>query len=95
MIRQICKNLVKVPQFLHNVKFASRAANQELICSKLNGSDEGITVMAMNRPNQKNSFSMNLVQEISNAVDEIAADNSVRTLIVRSLVPGVFCAGKK
>lgn len=92
MFFKICNRiLIKHPA---NKRLLSQNVNQELIYNKLIGNDEGIAVMAMNRPKQKNAFSMNLVQEISDVVENVAADNSVRTLVIRSLIPGIFCAGK-
>lgn len=38
-------------------------------------------------------FSCNLVTLLSSAVQSISHDNNVRTVIIRSVVPGVFCAG--
>lgn len=47
----------------------------------------------MNRPAAKNSFSRSLVTKLYESIDLLAHDNNVRVVILRSLVPGVFCAG--
>lgn len=53
----------------------------------------GIVSIGLNRPKAKNAFSISLVKKLRNYVDLLAADKSVRVLIIRSLVPQVFCAG--
>uniref|UniRef100_G1NZH5 Uncharacterized protein n=3 Tax=Vespertilionidae TaxID=9431 RepID=G1NZH5_MYOLU len=52
----------------------------------------GIVVLGINRAHAKNSFSKNLVKMLSKAVDALKSDKKVRTVIVRSEVPGIFCA---
>ncbi|XP_018600429.1 methylglutaconyl-CoA hydratase, mitochondrial isoform X2 [Scleropages formosus] len=47
----------------------------------------------MNRPKAKNAIGKNLLTIISEALDAVKVNNKVRTVIVCSLVPGVFCAG--
>ncbi|XP_022916680.1 methylglutaconyl-CoA hydratase, mitochondrial [Onthophagus taurus] len=74
-------------------KYASNAAHKDLIVEKLEGVDSGITVFGLNRPKQKNAFSMNLVNELSSKLFEASMDCNLRVLIIRSLVPGAFCAG--
>uniref|UniRef100_A0A452UNS7 AU RNA binding methylglutaconyl-CoA hydratase n=1 Tax=Ursus maritimus TaxID=29073 RepID=A0A452UNS7_URSMA len=53
----------------------------------------GIVVLGINRAYAKNSFSKNLIKMLSKAVDALKSDKKVRTIIVRSEVPGIFCAG--
>lgn len=59
----------------------------------LEGDDKGIAVIGMNRPEAMNAFSRQLGQKIEEAVEAVKFDKNVRVLILRSLVPGVFCAG--
>lgn len=47
----------------------------------------------MNRPKAKNAFSISLVQKLRQHVDNLALDRSIRVLVLRSLVPDIFCAG--
>ncbi|KAF3816007.1 hypothetical protein GH733_016112 [Mirounga leonina] len=56
-------------------------------------SEGGIVVLGINRAYAKNSFSKNLIKMLSKAVDALKSDKKVRTIIVRSEVPGIFCAG--
>ncbi|XP_055594220.1 methylglutaconyl-CoA hydratase, mitochondrial [Uranotaenia lowii] len=67
---------------------------QELQLTYLTGEDkQGIAVIGLNRPKAKNSFSKALVQQLLDTVDVLAHDKNVRVVILRSLVPGIFCAG--
>lgn len=69
------------------------SAGPDVVVEKLSGDCEGITVLGFNRPAAKNAISKNLLKEIKEAVDSIRHDSSVRVVLLRSLVPGVFCAG--
>lgn len=60
---------------------------------RLQGEAEGVVVFGMNRPQVMNALSMNLVKGMREALTSAMFDPSVRTIILRSLVPGVFCAG--
>ncbi|KAF3702434.1 Methylglutaconyl-CoA hydratase, mitochondrial [Channa argus] len=59
----------------------------------LDGDDAGIVVVEINRPKAKNAISKNLVKMMFEAVEDIKKNNKVRSVILCSLVPGVFCAG--
>ncbi|XP_039708104.1 methylglutaconyl-CoA hydratase, mitochondrial isoform X1 [Pteropus medius] len=65
----------------------------ELRVRYLEEENRGIVVLGINRAYAKNSFSKNLVKMFSKAVDALKSDKKVRTVIVRSEVPGIFCAG--
>ncbi|XP_053781568.1 methylglutaconyl-CoA hydratase, mitochondrial isoform X3 [Desmodus rotundus] len=65
----------------------------ELRVRYLEEENRGIVVLGINRAYAKNSFSKNLVKMLSKAVDALKSDKKVRTVIVRSEVPGIFCAG--
>ncbi|XP_044122038.1 methylglutaconyl-CoA hydratase, mitochondrial isoform X2 [Neovison vison] len=64
----------------------------ELRVRYLEEENRGIVVLGINRAYAKNSFSKNLIKMLSKAVDALKSDKKVRTIIVRSEVPGVFCA---
>ncbi|XP_053518639.1 methylglutaconyl-CoA hydratase, mitochondrial isoform X4 [Artibeus jamaicensis] len=65
----------------------------ELKVRYLEEENRGIVVLGINRAYAKNSFNKNLVKMLSKAVDALKSDKKVRTVIVRSEVPGIFCAG--
>uniref|UniRef100_A0ABM5G7W2 Enoyl-CoA hydratase domain-containing protein 2, mitochondrial isoform X1 n=1 Tax=Pogona vitticeps TaxID=103695 RepID=A0ABM5G7W2_9SAUR len=53
----------------------------------------GIAEILMNRPHARNSLGRVLVEELYETLDVLRFDDSVRVVIVRSNVEGVFCAG--
>lgn len=65
----------------------------EVLVERLEGSQKGITVLGLNRPAAKNSFSRGLVNTFSDILQDIKRDNGSLVVVLRSLTPGVFCAG--
>nr|XP_014433449.1 methylglutaconyl-CoA hydratase, mitochondrial isoform X2 [Pelodiscus sinensis] len=59
----------------------------------LPGSQAGIVVLGLNRSHAKNALNKNLIKMMSKAMDALKSDKKVRTVIFRSEVPGIFCAG--
>ncbi|KAJ2900540.1 hypothetical protein IWW38_000415 [Coemansia aciculifera] len=57
------------------------------------GADQGILTLSLHRPKAKNALSRSLVSEFRKALEEIRNDREARVIILRSTVPGVFCAG--
>nr|XP_058157411.1 methylglutaconyl-CoA hydratase, mitochondrial isoform X3 [Dasypus novemcinctus] len=68
-------------------------AEDELRVRYLEEENRGIVVLGINRAYAKNALSKNLIKMLSKAVDVLKSDKKVRTVIVRSEVPEVFCAG--
>ncbi|XP_037654364.1 methylglutaconyl-CoA hydratase, mitochondrial isoform X2 [Choloepus didactylus] len=68
-------------------------AEDELRLRYLEEENRGIVVLGINRAYAKNALSKNLVKMLSKAVDALKSDKKVRTIIIRSEVPGIFCAG--
>uniref|UniRef100_A0A2K5PGF8 AU RNA binding methylglutaconyl-CoA hydratase n=1 Tax=Cebus imitator TaxID=2715852 RepID=A0A2K5PGF8_CEBIM len=64
----------------------------ELRVRHLEDENRGIVVLGINRAYGKNSLSKNLIKMLSKAVDALKSDKKVRTIIIRSEVPGIFCA---
>ena len=60
---------------------------------RLEGESNGIAVIALNRPQAKNAISVRFLQLFTEALDSLKHDKGVRSVIVRSLAPGIFCAG--
>lgn len=71
----------------------SEDPSREVMINYLDGKDNGIAVLGLNRPSAKNAFGRNLVTLLSDSLHKIRKDEKVRVLILRSLVPKVFCAG--
>ncbi|KAI5119515.1 hypothetical protein M0805_002451 [Coniferiporia weirii] len=53
----------------------------------------GIKYLSLNRPQSKNAISLRLLKEFQECIDNAQDDKDLRVLIVRSTVPGSFCAG--
>ncbi|XP_078043491.1 methylglutaconyl-CoA hydratase, mitochondrial [Augochlora pura] len=66
---------------------------KEVILKYLDGKDNGIVVLGFNRPSSRNAFGKTLVSQLSEAISCIREDTKLRVLIIRSLVPKIFCAG--
>lgn len=57
-----------------------------------NGTDSGIVTLTLNRPQARNALSLATIEAIQDALDQVAADSSVRVLIIAAAGP-VFCSG--
>lgn len=79
--------------WLTTINRSFSATASEVSVEKLLGDYEGITVFGFNRPAAKNAISKNLLKEFEAAIANVRHDRSVRVVLLRSLVPGVFCAG--
>ena len=53
---------------------------------------EGVATLTLNRPSARNALSIGLMAALQAALDAIAADNSVRVVIIAGAGPA-FCAG--
>lgn len=54
---------------------------------------KGIAIIGLNKPETKNAFSRSMVNNLAGALDVLAHDKNVRVVIIRSMLPNVFCAG--
>uniref|UniRef100_A0AAZ1XZV4 AU RNA binding protein/enoyl-CoA hydratase n=1 Tax=Oreochromis aureus TaxID=47969 RepID=A0AAZ1XZV4_OREAU len=73
--------------------YYSSNSKDELHVRYLDGEDSGIVVVGINRPKAKNAINKNLVKMMFEAVEDIKKNKKVRSVILCSLVPGIFCAG--
>ncbi|WP_144495937.1 enoyl-CoA hydratase [Bacillus sp. WP8] len=55
--------------------------------------DEQIGIMTLNRPEQANSLSSTMLEEINQIIQEIKHDESIRCLLITGAGSKVFCAG--
>ena len=65
----------------------------EVRLERLQGPDEGIVLLGLDRPEAKNALGRRLMGEFRGALAGLRFDPSVRVVVLHSLVPGVFCAG--
>jgi enoyl-CoA hydratase/carnithine racemase len=55
--------------------------------------DGGIEVLRLDRPKQRNALNSELLRELIRALDELAADDDIRVVILSSTSTDAFCAG--
>jgi enoyl-CoA hydratase/carnithine racemase len=55
-------------------------------------SDRGIVRLTLNRPEKRNALSIELLQQLEQAIGRVAADSSARVVVLGSRGP-VFCSG--
>ncbi|XP_070261246.1 enoyl-CoA hydratase domain-containing protein 2, mitochondrial isoform X2 [Myotis yumanensis] len=72
---------------------AGAARDPEIQVRALEGPDQGITEILMNRPHARNALGHVFVSELLEALARLRDDRQVRVLLFRSGVKGVFCAG--
>lgn len=72
---------------------SSQEPEDEFHVNYLDGERKGIVVFSMRRLRYKNAMGRNIIQRLLDGMNQVKFDTSVRCLIVRSEVPGVFCAG--
>jgi methylglutaconyl-CoA hydratase len=74
---------------------ASRSTEEtdHLVVELLQNEHQGIAVFAFNRPEVKNALSRKLVSQMQDGVQLVRHDPQVRTIILKSSSPGIFCAG--
>ncbi|CAB4041806.1 methylglutaconyl- hydratase, mitochondrial-like [Paramuricea clavata] len=71
----------------------TESAQDEFKFETLTGDLEGIAVFSMNKPNTRNAISRNFLTQFQNALDAVKFDKNLRAFILKSDVPGAFCAG--
>lgn len=67
--------------------------DDEFSLNILDGDREGIAVMSLRRFRYKNAMSRNLIKKFQESMEEVKYNNQIRVVVLRSEVPGVFCAG--
>ena len=56
--------------------------------------NEGIFLLTLNRPEERNSIGKQMLRELRECLDHLASESvSTGCVVVRSCVPGVFCPG--
>ncbi len=65
----------------------------ELRIERLQGGDEGLVLLGLDRPASRNALGRQLLGELEEALRGLAGERRVQVVLLHSLVPGVFCAG--
>ena len=54
---------------------------------------DGIEVLRLDRPQQRNALNLSLLRDLVGALDELAGDPDIRVVVLSSTSPDAFCAG--
>jgi methylglutaconyl-CoA hydratase len=71
----------------------SRVAELQAQLEPLDGENEGIFLLSLNRPERKNAIGKQMLKELRECLDHLSSERSTRCVVIRSQVPKVFCAG--
>lgn len=78
----------------HCRRISSETVNgSEVTLERLENDDAGIVIVSMDRPSRKNAIGKTFLRELQDAIEDAQNDRRTRVMLIRSLVPGVFCAG--
>ncbi|XP_029041147.1 methylglutaconyl-CoA hydratase, mitochondrial [Osmia bicornis bicornis] len=91
VFHNICKTAAKAMST--NVMLNPKDEPKEIILKYLDGKDNGIAVLGLNRPNVCNALGKTLVNQLTDAISSMKEDTKLQVLIIRSMVPKIFCAG--
>ncbi|GAM22025.1 hypothetical protein SAMD00019534_052000 [Acytostelium subglobosum LB1] len=72
---------------------SSGSLADECTLERLSGKDAGISVISFNRAPVKNAIGANLLKLFKSHLQTLRFDNTTRVVLLRSTVPGIFCAG--
>uniref|UniRef100_A0A8C8R664 Enoyl-CoA hydratase domain containing 2 n=1 Tax=Pelusios castaneus TaxID=367368 RepID=A0A8C8R664_9SAUR len=71
----------------------SSSGGKEILVNVHGGERSGIADILMNRPQARNSLGKTLVNELFEVLETLRCDKSIRVVVFKSGVKGVFCAG--
>ncbi|AES90852.2 putative methylglutaconyl-CoA hydratase [Medicago truncatula] len=77
----------------HRTLILDSSASQFVKLHNLTGSDSGIIEVSLDRPEAKNAIGKEMLRGLSNVFELINQNSNANVALIRSLVPGVFCAG--
>ncbi|KAK6035161.1 enoyl-CoA hydratase/isomerase family protein [Cooperia oncophora] len=63
------------------------------VMETLSGSDEGIVLFRMNRPQTKNAISKLFLEQLRESISSVKFNKNARVIILKSDVEGAFCTG--
>lgn len=69
------------------------ATSEQVALQFLHGSEEGIAVLTLNRPEARNAIGNEMLSKLRANLENLLFHSTARILIICSTVPGVFCAG--
>lgn len=66
-----------------------------VVFEKLTGLNRGIAVYGLNSPKDRNALGFGLLEVMKEVNQILREDTKLSVVILHSLVPGIFCAGKR
>lgn len=94
--KMLCKSLSKCRLILksqHLRLFSTQNFESPVYFERLSGDDKGIAVYGLNSAENKNALGHDLVDSMREVNDIIRSDTKLSVVILRSMIPGIFCAG--
>jgi enoyl-CoA hydratase/carnithine racemase len=64
-----------------------------VLVEPLSAPNEGISVIVLSRAAAKNAIGRQLLRELQEVIDTLRQERTTRCVLLRSTVPGSFCAG--
>ncbi|XP_067846288.1 enoyl-CoA hydratase domain-containing protein 2, mitochondrial isoform X2 [Heptranchias perlo] len=74
-------------------RYSETCGSPEIQIQHLQGDSSGIAAVLMSRPHARNSLGNVFVNQLEEVVEDLRKDKSVRVVLFKSQVKGVFCAG--
>ena len=65
----------------------------QVVLEPLEGDNDGIFLLTLQRPEARNAIGRRLLRELRQCLAQVAGESTTRCVVVRSAVPGIFCAG--
>ncbi|GAA6049487.1 hypothetical protein JCM3770_007363 [Rhodotorula araucariae] len=87
--RALARRLIAAPHLVPNRTLSQQPDTE----AQLVRTDAGLTFLDLARPAAKNALSVALVDRLRALVEDVRFDGTTRALVLRSAVPGAFCAG--
>eukprot|EP00092_Neocalanus_flemingeri_P013014 GFUD01014025.1.p1 GENE.GFUD01014025.1~~GFUD01014025.1.p1 ORF type:complete len:224 (-),score=59.68 GFUD01014025.1:323-952(-) len=88
-----CRNKKRKLEDEIDIQSKKACVEDEVVLEYLDGENEGIAVLSLNRPSSRNALSWKLVDDVQTALDEVGREQGACCLIMKSLVTGVFSSG--
>ncbi|XP_053100563.1 enoyl-CoA hydratase domain-containing protein 2, mitochondrial isoform X1 [Hemicordylus capensis] len=93
LLRALSAESLWAPSSVPRRSAGTQGRKKEILLHLHGEANRGIAEILMNRPHAKNSLGKVLVNELYEILDLLRYDESVRVVIIKSEVEGVFCAG--
>ncbi|XP_062073905.1 probable enoyl-CoA hydratase 2, mitochondrial [Humulus lupulus] len=77
----------------HRTLILDRSPSQLVQLNRLSDSDSGIVELTLNRPERRNAIGRDFLRGFIESLEAVSKDSSANVVLIRSLVPKVFCAG--